>query len=296
MPFYKILLAVFVMMIIGLSAVVSKIGLAEFPPMLFLLLRFCVVAPALLFIPKPRISWPMLIAITATLSVGHLLLVNLGLSLGASPGIFAILLQTGTLFAILSAYFLFQHRPTRYEIIGIAIGMIGIYWICATRRLETDLWAVLALIGAAAAWGLGYTLVKKAHAPSVPTMAWTSILAIPCMAIICALFEGKEMILSSIANASLTAWSTVFFAGWVSMMGAGSILMYLMRTEKVSKVVPYNMLIPVFGCLASTIILNEKITQNMIVGGILIVFSFLITQFGQEIVSKSKLKYSELVQ
>ena len=97
------------------------------------------------------------------------------------------------------------------------------------------------------------------------------------------IFEGPETIWSSLGNGSILPWMTVVFSGWISMMGAGGILMYLMRTELVSKVAPFNMLVPVTGCLFSVLILGEQLSLEMIGGGMLIILGLAISQFGAKL-------------
>lgn len=281
MPLHKCILAVFAMMLLGLSAVVSKIGLQEFSPMLFLLLRFCSVLPALYFIPRPKISWWMLAAITISISIAHLGLANVGLAMGASAGTYVLILQTGSLFAIFFAFLFYGHKPSKFDLIGIFIGLMGVCWICSEKGSEGSIIALAALLGSAITWGLGFTLVKKSHESSLSLSVWSSILLIPIMIVICGIFEGPEAAMTSIYHASITGWSTVFFTGWVGMLGAGGILMYLMQTEQVSKVVPYNTLLPVFGCLASYLILGETLSPAMLLGGLWIVLSLLVMCFGQ---------------
>jgi O-acetylserine/cysteine efflux transporter len=286
MPWIKILYAIIAMMIFGLNAVFTKFGLSEFPPLLYNFLRFAFVLPAIFFIPRPAISWSMLLAIGLSLSIGHLSFACIGMTLGASAGTFVLIQQTGSIFAICFAYLLVNQKPSRYDLLGIALGLIGIYWFCASKDTEGGLLAIAALIGSSVTWGLGFTLVKKAHAPSLPTSLWTSIFAIPCMALASGLIEGPEAIISAFSNATLKGWSTLLFAGWVSLLGAGSLFMYLMRTEPVSKVVPFNMLVPLFGCLFAYLILGEQLTAPMLTGGAWILGGLMVSQFGAKLVHR----------
>lgn len=283
MPWTKAGIALVTMMIFGLNAVFSKIGLAEFPPFLFNLLRFSLVVPFLWWIGRPAISWQMLLAIAASLSIGHLSLANIGMYLGASAGTYVLIQQSGSFFAVLFAFILLKHKPTVYDIVGMCLGLVGVYWICSDKGTSGSIWAIAALVGSTMTWALGFTLVKKAHAPSVATTVWTAVFAIPFMVMASASFEGPSLVQASFAEASWLGWSTVAFAAWVSMLGAGSMLMYLMRTEPVSKVVPFNMLVPVFGCLFSALILGEEIQAAKIIGGIWIISGIILTQFGNRL-------------
>src|SRR5262249_55613701 len=145
----------------------------------------------------------------------------LGMAWGATAGLVVLIQQTGSMFAILFAYLLFRHKPTSYDIIWIVFGLISIYLICSTQGTSGGVWAIVALVASAMMWALGFALVKKSHASSVPTTVWTSLFVIPTMAVATGTHDGWDTILNSLSQASFLAWSTVFFAGWVSLMGAG---------------------------------------------------------------------------
>ncbi|MBS0634681.1 MAG: EamA family transporter [Verrucomicrobia bacterium] len=274
MPFRKVLIALLVMLIFGLNAVMSKMGLQEFPPLLFTLLRFAILLPGIFFIARPQMSWGMLAAISGSISFGFLLFANMGLWLGASAGTYAFIAQTGSIFAIGVAYLILGNKPSPFDIAGIALGLVGIYWICTSNGIEGSFTALSCLVASAIMWGLGFTLVKKAHAPSVPTIVWTSIFVIPPLAVGSLLVEDW----SCLKEATPVGWMSIFFSGWVSMLGAGALLMYLFRTEAVAKVAPYNMLVPVTGCLFSWLILNEQPSPNLLLGGSWILLGLIMAQ------------------
>ena len=60
-------LAVMVAVIWGLAFVASRIALDEFSPELMTTLRFAIAAVPCLFVRKPAVSWPLLLAISFTL-------------------------------------------------------------------------------------------------------------------------------------------------------------------------------------------------------------------------------------
>src|SRR3954464_9567476 len=61
-----IILAVLVAVIWGLAFVASRLALDELPPTLMTTLRFAIAAVPCLFVRKPDVSWPLLIAISFT--------------------------------------------------------------------------------------------------------------------------------------------------------------------------------------------------------------------------------------
>jgi O-acetylserine/cysteine efflux transporter len=70
-------IAVLVAVIWGLAFVASRIALNEFSPELMTTLRFAIAAVPCLFVKKPDVSWPLLIAISLTLFLGQFLYIVL---------------------------------------------------------------------------------------------------------------------------------------------------------------------------------------------------------------------------
>ena len=73
-----VFLAVLVAVIWGLGFVASRLALDEFSPALMTALRFAIAAVPCLFVRKPDVSWPLLIAISGTLFLGQFLAQSCG--------------------------------------------------------------------------------------------------------------------------------------------------------------------------------------------------------------------------
>ena len=194
MPLHKILLAILAMAIIGTNTTFSKIGLSEFPPILFSFFRFFLILPLIFFTPRPKISWKLLISIALSLGVLHIALVNIGLYLGASAQATSFIIQSGSLFAIFFAFILLNARPSWSDFLGITLGSIGLILIFSEKNLACTLTSLIFCLLSAIMWGLGYTLVKKANTPALPVTIWMSLLISPFLALSSLMIEGNELI------------------------------------------------------------------------------------------------------
>ncbi|MBC7630479.1 EamA family transporter, partial [Aeromicrobium sp.] len=66
------MLAVLVMLVWGVNFVVIDVGLKGVPPLLFLAMRFTLVAlPLVFFVPRPQAGWRDVVAIDAFMSLGQ---------------------------------------------------------------------------------------------------------------------------------------------------------------------------------------------------------------------------------
>src|SRR6266404_4142820 len=125
-------IAVLVAVIWGLAFVASRIALNEFSPELMTTLRFAIAAVPCLFVRKPRVSWPLLIAISFTLFLGQFLSQSIAIAHGVPVGLTSVIVQSQALFTIALAAIIFSEMPTRTQTIGIGIATIGLLMICGT--------------------------------------------------------------------------------------------------------------------------------------------------------------------
>src|SRR5208282_2224424 len=93
-------IAVLVAVIWGLAFVASRLALDEFSPALMTALRFAIAAVPCLFVRKPDVSWPLLIAISLTLFLGQFLAQAYGIAHGVPVGLSSVIVQSQALFTI----------------------------------------------------------------------------------------------------------------------------------------------------------------------------------------------------
>ena len=108
-----ICIAVLVAVIWGLAFVASRIALDEFSPELMTALRFAIAAVPCLFVRRPKVSWPLLIAISFTLFLGQFLAQAFAIAHGVPVGLTSVIVQSQALFTIGFAAMLFSEMPTR---------------------------------------------------------------------------------------------------------------------------------------------------------------------------------------
>src|SRR3954449_12122011 len=116
-----IFLATLVAVIWGLGFVASRLALDELPPTLMTTLRFAIAAVPCLFVRKPDVSWPLLIAISGTLFLGQFLAQAYGLAHGVPVGLTSVIVQSQALFTIAFSVVAFREIPTRVQGVGIAV-------------------------------------------------------------------------------------------------------------------------------------------------------------------------------
>src|ERR1700744_5006862 len=109
-----------------LAFVASRLALDELPPTLMTTLRFAIAAVPCLFVRKPDVSWPLLIAISFTLFLGQFLAQAFGIAHGVPVGLASVIVQSQALFTVAFAVIAFGEVPTRMQMLGIGVATIGL--------------------------------------------------------------------------------------------------------------------------------------------------------------------------
>src|SRR5882762_8929697 len=180
-----ICLAVMVAAIWGLAFVASRIALDEFSPALMTALRFAIAAVPCLFVRKPKVSWPLLIAISGTLFMGQFLAQAYGIAHGVPVGLTSVIVQSQALFTIAFAAIAFRELPTRSQTIGISIATVGLLMICGTVGYDFSVGAFAVLMICPVSFAIGNLLLRRARdVPMFDLFAWLCLAsAVPLLAL-----------------------------------------------------------------------------------------------------------------
>jgi O-acetylserine/cysteine efflux transporter len=252
-------IAVMVAVIWGLAFVASRIALDELSPSLMTALRFAIAAVPCLFVPRPKVPWPTLIAISFTLFLGQFLAQAYGIAQGVPVGLSSVIVQSQALFTIGFAAIAFRELPTRSQGVGIAIATAGLLMICATVGYDFSIGAFAVLMICPVSFAIGNLLLRRARGvPMFDLFAWLCLTAaLPLVALVL-LADGPRATLHSLVHIS--------FAGLVCMLTLGAIstsIAYwlwgrLLRDYPAAQVVPFALLVPFVGSAASSLVFGES--------------------------------------
>jgi len=102
----------------------------------------------------------------------------------------------------------------------------------------------------------------------ITILAWVAIMATPQMLIASLIIEDGQW--QAITSANLVDWSIIFYLAFIMTVVGYSIWYHLLSSVDVSKVSPFLMLLPITSIVAGMILLDEKLTVPMIIGGVMI--------------------------
>lgn len=225
----------------------------------------------------PREAWPRLALLSVLTVVAPFVLFNWA-ALVIPAGYSAVLNATAPLFGVLGAALAREERLTSRRLLGCAVGFAGVALlvqlgpVAVTPRVVL---AALACIGAAAGYGLGSILMKRAtmaHHP-LPASAVVHVAA----ALILLLPAGVALPSAHYTHGAMMAVAVLgmFTSGlmyWISMR--------LMREIPASAATSAAFMIPLFGVGWGGIFLGEPVTWGMAPGCVLVLTATaLITGF-----------------
>jgi len=269
---YDVCLAVMVAVIWGLAFVASRIALDEFSPALMTALRFAIAAVPFLFVRRPAISWPLLIAISGTLFLGQFLAQAYGIALGVPVGLTSVIVQSQALFTIAFAAIAFREMPTPLQTLGIGIATTGLLMICGTVGFDFSAGAFVVLMISPISFAVGNLLLRQVKdVPMFDLFAWLCLVPpLPLLAL-ALLTDGPHATWNSLIHMSLTGLVCMLALGAISTSIAYWLWGRLLRDYPAARVVPFALLVPFVGAAASTLVFGERFGPLRLSGMVIVV-------------------------
>lgn len=255
----------------------SKIALNSFPHMLFIGLRFFllfIVTSIYLFrdkLPVKEVFYFSLIALF------NMFTINKAIDLCSDLSPIVLINELSVPAAVLLGVIFLKEKCYLKDIIGMAIAFIGLSIVIHTGSEEkVQEAAVLFAIIASLSFALYNLYLKRISKYNLVSVISLSSLFIFPVFIVLSFFQEEW---PSIENIQLGAVLSLIYVVVVISFLAMLAWMYLLKTYPMGRVVPFGLLTPVFGCIINTVILNEKIGINTILGGAVIIAGLIIIEF-----------------
>jgi len=265
----QILLALIVPITWGFGYALTKIGMDQFTPLLLMSLRFGIAGLILVWFTKP--PWGFMRELFIIAFIGST--IQYGFTYYGLKGIdvstASILVQLeGPILALLSTLIL-KERLGWPRALGMGLAFTGVVVIAGEPRLSDSLDSVTLVITGAIFWAIAQIMISRLKSLSgITILAWVAIIATPQMLLISLVIEEGQW--ESIKTANLVDWSIVFYLSFIMTVIGYSVWYHLLRICDVSKISPFLMLLPVTSIIAGMVLLNEKFTLAMGIGGVLV--------------------------
>jgi O-acetylserine/cysteine efflux transporter len=261
LPLRHFLLALAVVAVWGTNFVVIKLALGQMPPLLFATLRFSLaVFPAILLLPRPAIPWRNLAAYGLLIGVGQFGLMFVAMNGHISPGLASLVVQTQVFFTIGMAMFLSKERLARVQWMALALASGGIAVIVAHTDGNTTPLGLILMLLAALSWAGGNIVSRRAGPINmVAYVVWSSLFAVPPLALLCVLTEGWPAIEAGLTHAGWGTWAAALWQAAGNALFGYAAWGWLLGRYPAATVTPMALLVPVFGMGGSALWLGEAL-------------------------------------
>ena len=265
---------------LGFGFVIAKPAFESFPPILLMGVRFIFAASLLIWwfpIPKgylKKIFFASLIANTLQYSITYT-----GLNyIDASAAV--LLVQTEVPFGVIFAYFMLREKPTIRALIGIAVAFVGVYILTGSPNLDGKFFGITLTIIGSAIWALGQVIVKPLSKEINPLalVAWLALFSGPLLITLSSIIDGDTI--KYLSEAKFDHWMIAFYIGFIMQPVTYGCFYYVLKNNPLYKVLPIvTMGIPPTGLLAAIFLLGEKPTQELFIGGAIIIVGVILIVF-----------------
>lgn len=206
-------LAVIATLILGVNFAVVKVAVGYAPPVFVTALRFAFVSLALIwFFPPSKMPpglWRGVLVFSVFQGLLHHGAMYIGIR-GVDAAIGSIIMQLGTPFALLFAWWLLGEKFGWRRSMGLLVAFAGVAILIG----EPDVWAanyfVTFLIISALCWGFVNAYVKRLGEVNILQLtAWYAVFAVPQLLIASAVFETGQW--DAAMAAPLQFWALIGF-------------------------------------------------------------------------------------
>lgn len=284
-----LLLASLVIILWGLNFVVIKVGLRGVPPFLMGALRFIMVAlPAILFIPRPKIPFKLLLAYGLTISFGQFAFLFLAMALGMPAGLASLVLQAQAFFTVLLGAIVFSEKLNKHNILGLCIAISGLALLANASLSQSTTQVSLAgfalTLCAALSWASGNIINKKIGASNALSLVtWGALVPILPFLGLSWVVEGPQEITRSLTQMSWSSFLSIAYIAYAATLIGYSIWGRLLASLPTTSVAPLTLMVPLIGLSSAWLLVDEKLLNIQLVGAVLIMLGLVVNVFGKRI-------------
>ena len=268
----------------GLTFIAVKFGVEEAPPFLLTALRFAFTAfPLVLFVrpPKAPARWVALYGLL--IGVGQFGLMFLAVQLGMPVGLASLVIMTQVYFTILFAVAFFGERPTRAQMIGAVVSLVGLGVIGFARSGHANLLPFLLMLGAALCWGAGSAVGKKiGRVDPIALVVWSSLVA-PAPMFALSYWVAPERTIYATLHPTLTLAISVVGLAYGGTLISFGLWSRLLARHPAAAVTPFALLVPVVAMISARVLFNEATSATELLGALLVMSGLAINVAGARV-------------
>lgn len=269
----------------GFNFVVMKSANGAFPPVLFAGFRFFVGGAVLFFVvylkkiplpTKKNLKWFILCGILQTTYFNLAIQISLNY---ISAGLVSVLTYSMPLFfCILAHFFIPGERLTLRKMIGIIVGIMGLFFALNITQLDGDLWALILALTSAIAWAISNLIIKKKlqDCDKIQFTAWQMAVGAAALFLYSFCFENGQ------SQWSVMSVGYILFSGIIASALAFVLWSDILTKVKASKASISLLLVPIVGIISSYLFLHESLKISTLIGVLFVLLGIWIVNSGKD--------------
>jgi O-acetylserine/cysteine efflux transporter len=235
-----------------------------------------VLAPVALRQKRPPMRQMLFLSVTLQTVQFGLMFTALHLGLSITSAVIAT--QLGVPFSCLMAAIFFKDYLGPWRSFGLLVAFLGVVIVAGTPDASAHWMAFLLMVGGCMAWSVANLYLKTIDAPhSMSLLFWPALLSLPQFMLLSALLESDQLTL--IAQAHRAAWLGVAYSTLISSIIGYGLWNWLITHFPVSRVMPFGLLMPVFGIFFGSVLFGEMPSERLLLGGALTMVGVAIITF-----------------
>jgi O-acetylserine/cysteine efflux transporter len=264
-----IALALVVAFVWGLNFVVTSVGLHTVPPLLFLGVRFALVALLIVVLPRPAVALPRLIAISTTLFILQFGLLFSAMAHGMSAAMASTVLQAQAVFTPIVAAVVLREQPTVRQVAGIALAVLGLGVVGTTiAGGGITIIGVVLTFAAALSWSVGNIQLRAAGPQNMLAMVvWMSVVPpLPLFALSLVMEGGPREMIHVLATMGWSGFGAILYSAAVSTLIGYVGWAQLLKHYRATTIAPFALLVPIFAAASASLLLGEQFGHTRLLG------------------------------
>ena len=227
-------------------------------------------------------DWPRMLF----LGLGAYVCYNLGSAFGfvhINAGTGSLIIGTQPLLIAVVGILLAREPLTATTVVGLAVGFIGILFLVwkdlgVSGEPQGFLLGCAMIFVSGGFWAL-YAVISRPLSQRYGSLTVTAMSSVLCAAAL-VLLLGRPSTLTTLAGMDSAAWTGMFYL--VVLVNVITMVTWNYGAARLPAAAAgaFLYLVPPIGVLAGALILGEKVTSGMVIGGALIMAGVAITQFG----------------
>lgn len=280
-----IVLAIVIAAIWGCNFIFISIALEDLPPYLLCALRFFFSCfPVIFFLPKPKADFKLIVGYGLLMFGVQFALLFAGLYAGMPPGLTSLVFQSQVFFSLFLAALFLDEIPTPLQCVGALVSFVGLGVVWVNYTDAASWMGFVLVIGAAAAMGGGNLFSRKlAHVEPYGLVAWGSLVSLFLLIPMSLILEGPALVVHSLMRVTWPTVSALAFTVYISTWVGYGAWNQLLKRYSIAAVIPFTLLVPVFGILCAHLFLAEPVQSWKLAAAWLIICGLGINVLGSRL-------------